>query len=126
MILNSGSACASMTPCTPVTQMYPRFPRASAWRTTESADPKSIALTPTPSTLIRRDSGGCGFCSFICRFSSYHEFAFNPAIGWLEPLPQTDTWLPAEHAPKLGVVAVTATYALRLAQVMTLDQALAS
>src|SRR5690242_5113881 len=95
---NSGFFCASIIPCTPVTQTYalrdsptPPWMASNAWRI-------SMAWTPTPSTLTR------GY-AVVCEFSgmptlggrsgqslfSLHDFTFDPPVGDGESLLERDT-----------------------------------
>src|SRR5438094_5972741 len=50
------SRCASITPCTPVTQTYPPSPRRAAEKIDSTATRVLIASMPTPSTFTRRAS----------------------------------------------------------------------
>src|SRR6478609_9632678 len=74
----SSSFCASVTPCTPVTQTYPLRRFAHASRTASVATRKSIALIATPRTL--------NFGISICRETALHRRRRRLRGRWLHPL----------------------------------------
>src|SRR6185369_6778012 len=91
---NAGFFCASLTPCTPVTQTYPFCFCSNAFVTASTAESKLIALNPTPKTLTR---GG--------RFGevSVDMVAYNYGVDYAEK--QADNQL--THGMKLLVFAHT-------------------
>src|SRR5579863_1215207 len=131
------SICASMTPCTPVTQTYPFSPCVTAVSRRARARSMLVAWTLTPRIFTQLSAEGFDMAFFRSRHELVAvdagqlahflllQFALNPLVGNGKALLQRSIGFPAKHLAKQSVVAIAPAPALRSVELMPLLQVLA-